>query len=177
MTETDRALLVNELASGLAALENAVASLDRPQWNWRCTPEAWTILECVEHVAITERFLLDLISGHATAGDPVYRPNFEKGILRAGADRNRKFQAPEPVKPTGRYATISAALDDLRAARAGTLQWLDASTADLRASTVPHPVAGRVSTYECLLLLAIHPPRHAAHIHEIRSHADFPAAN
>jgi hypothetical protein len=47
---------------------------------------------------------------------------------------------------------------------------------DLRNLFTPHPLLGEIDCYRCLLLLALHPARHAAQIEEIKLDPAFPKA-
>ncbi len=81
--------------------------------------------------------------------------------------RERRVLAPQALEPTGRFGSVEAAMDAFRYARARTLEFVRTCERDLRHEHTTHPVLGLIPGYNCLLLLASHPPRHAAQIREL----------
>jgi len=104
-------------------------------------------------------------------------PNREEVFLQVIADRSRKVESPEGARPQGRFANLTDAAAQFRSSRDATIGFVEQNTDDLRATEVthPHPMAGNVSTYEMLIIMAKHAERHALQIEEIRNSAAFRA--
>ena len=102
--------ILNALRRGqqvfLAALDGITEDLAAK----RPGPECWSALECVEHVAVSEDFLLSRIIQAEHADAPLINKPREAGILARGADRTRPAVSPEAVRPTGRFANLSDAV-------------------------------------------------------------------
>lgn len=130
---------------------------------------AWSVLDCAEHVAIAEQLMFRSVEKRRpTAASPDVAK--DALIQTVGLDRTRKFSAPEPARPAGRYATLEEAVVAFRAAREVTISFVNQASEDLRASTALHPIAGLIDAYQELLLMALHCERHAAQIEEISRH-------
>jgi DinB superfamily len=173
MNEADRRFLLSELQKGRAALLDAVAGVTDGQAAFRSAPDKWSILDCIEHVTAAETFLLRGII-QATPTEKAAGPSeLEGAILANGANRSRRFEAPESARPKGRFVSLGDAVAGFESARDRTLQYVVSDDGDLRACTMQHPLRGNVTGYECLLLLVMHPIRHAAQIEEIKSAMEY----
>jgi hypothetical protein len=129
--------------------------------------ERWSALECVEHVALSEEFLLSSIQ-QAEHGAARIDKGREAAILALGTDRTRPAVSPEAVSPRGRFASLSEAVRHFQASRAQTISYVENCSADLRSMLTTHPLLGTVNCYEVLLLIVVHPERHAKQIAGIR---------
>lgn len=132
-------------------------------------PGRWSILQCVEHIVLAEDHMLALVTAAELSSEPVINLRRERAIQELGADRTRKYEAPDVAIPTGRFPTLQAAVEHFLKSRERTIQFVRDCSEDLRAVMTDHPVLGRVNVYETLLLMVVHPLRHAKQIEEIRS--------
>ncbi len=173
MTDSERALVKEQLSAGREALLAAVEGLSEAQAGFKPSPEAWSILECLEHVAVAERQMLNMIQGAGEGGRPS-APDRDLAFAASARDRSRKFVAPDPAKPRGRYATLEEARRKFIEYRERTVAFVERCSDNLRTRNVLHPIAGQIDAYRCLLLIAAHPSRHAAQILEVRAHPAFP---
>lgn len=169
MDEREKTDILQLLEQGSSAMLAALAGFDEAAAARRPGPERWSALECAEHVAVVEETLLRLVSSAEAAAEPTTGRGREALIVRVGADRSRRIDAPERVRPTGRYATLAEAVSAFQLARAETLRFVASCTEDLRGRSMDHPRLGRVTAQEGLLLLAMHPARHARQVAEIRA--------
>ncbi len=132
-------------------------------------PGKWSALECVEHVTRAEEYLLSLFTSARRLETTVGSPEREARILALGLDRTKRIQSSEPGRPTGRFTTLAEALTGFAAAREQTMRAIDECGEDMRLKTAIHPIAGPVNCHELLLIMAVHPRRHAQQIAEIRA--------
>ena len=128
----------------------------------------WSILDCVEHVALAEWGMLRMTQKAEPGNAPTDLERDAK-ILQNGADRSRKTRSPEVALPTGRYATLAEAAAQFRTNREKTLAYVKETTDDLHKKQMQHPVAGPLDAYQCLLLMCAQPQRHIGQIAELRS--------
>lgn len=175
MTESELELIKEQLLAGREALLTAIAGLSHSQAAFKPWPEAWCILECVEHVAVGERKMLTMIERAERAeGQEPSSPERDRSYVTWAADRARKFSAPMVVIPKSRFATLDDARRSFLESRERTLKFVEQSPTDLRERKMLHPIAGPIDGYRCLLLMAAHPSRHAVQILEIHNHPGFP---
>lgn len=172
MLQAEKLELVQALMAGREALGESLAGLDEPLARRKPTRGGWSILECLEHVAVSEWHLLAQVKNAtpSDSGQPVENPLRESRILDRGKDRSRPVACPDPALPTGRFTTIPQALADFDSVRAQTIRGIMEFEADPRRFTAAHPVIpGPVNLVEIWLTMAVHPARHALQIHEIRN--------
>jgi len=167
MDSHDKTEILDALRRGQQAFLEASEGVPEDLAARSPAPGRWSALECAEHVAVSEDFLFSLLIEARPAGVPVVNPQREAGILARGADRTHPGVSPEVVRPTGRFSTLADALRHFLQSRAETIQFVETCAEDLRSRLTTHPLLGPVNGYETLLLMAVHPHRHARQIDEI----------
>jgi DinB superfamily len=169
MLSTEKLEIAHALQAGRTALGEALAGVDPPLARRKPARGGWSILECVEHVAVSEWHLLAQVRHATPIAQPLENPLRESRILERGVDRSRPVVCPEPGLPANRFATVQDALADFDAVRAQTLRNVEEFSGDPRSFLTEHPVIpGPVNLVEMWLTMAVHPARHALQIHEIR---------
>jgi hypothetical protein len=169
MDATDRQLILKLLAESREALLSAAANVSEERARIRPAPDQWSVLDCVEHVAITDHFMFTVITTQLAPAPPSGDRSREEFLLRELTNRTRKINAPDRARPTGRFPTLAAALEQFIQSRARSIEYVEQCDKDLRACTAPHPLMGPITGQEYLIILALHPARHAAQIREVRS--------
>lgn len=158
-------------------LRQAVKGLTPEQLSFKAAPERWSVAECVEHIALSETFLRGIadktLAAPAKADGLEARKANDAKILAMTPDRSQKFQAPEPLKPAGKFAG-KAGMAEFNRARKANLDYVKTTTADLRAHVAPHPVLKEMDVYQWLLTLSAHTERHTKQILEVKADAKFP---
>lgn len=145
-----------------------VEELSDEQAGARPGPEAWSVAEIAEHLALIERSVLRLMKGvlaqiEAAGGQgdgtaATMKPfSLEHHVERS---RTEKYVAPEMARPKG-----EAPLTDSLARLRRTREELHAlrpriEAADLNAVSYPHPAFGPLNVYEWLAFIGIHEARH-----------------
>jgi hypothetical protein len=160
--------LLAALNAGRGELLAAVEGMTDQQAAAKPAGGGWSVLEIVEHVAIGEKMLWRLLKTRSVAVEEELSRGREAVLYERLASRGKKVEAPEFVRPTGRYASLGEAVVAFLDARERTVEWLGKCDFDLRRRKVEHPLAGTVSAYEFILIMAAHPARHARQILEGR---------
>lgn len=165
----DKAEILRKLREGIDALAEALKGVEESAARRRPRRESWSVLECVEHLALTERALLQRLR-EATACDESREDRArETKFQDLALNRLRRIEAPEPVRPSSDSTSLAQALDNFLAVRMQTIGFVEGFRGDLRWWVTQHPLITRpVNCYEMLLLMAMHPNRHALQIVEIR---------
>src|SRR5215470_10274197 len=166
----EKELLLGLLQESRTRFLGSFSGVSDVQSRQRPADDCWSILDAVEHIAAAETHMLNLLV-HSRRPRRTDAPNREAIFMRVLPDRSRKMQSPEPGVPTGRYANLEQAAAQFRTAREGLIQFVTATQEDLRATEVthPHPLAGDVSSFEMVIIIAKHAERHALQIEEIKN--------
>jgi hypothetical protein len=168
MNSTERLELLNDLKSGKLAIANALAGVTEEMARRKPGPEKWSTLECMEHLAAAETYMLTKTKEAVRVAEPRINSVRERAIRERGADRTRRVESPEVAKPVGRFSTLEKAAEAFNTARNQAIDFVEGCEDDLRARITEHPLIGPVNCYENLLIMAAHPLRHAKQLQEIR---------
>ena len=169
MQQQEKLELFEQLKAGRVALGDAVAGVDEATAVLKPASGGWSILECVEHVVVTERYLLSRLQAATVADKPFEKWKREAKIAALAADRSRTIEAPPQAHPHGHYKALAEALAAFDATRAEVMRWVESCNNDLRCMMTDHIlIEGPVTCAEMLVMIAAHPKRHAQQIEEIR---------
>lgn len=177
------ALAQEDLERGLKHLEQsrsylvgATAGLSKKQWSFKASPDRWSPVEIVEHLALSEDFLMGLIKERVMKSPASNEPRdlraMDDKVLALIADRTFTAKAPEAVAPAGKFASPQKALQALLERRARTLEFLK-NTPDLRAHAADSPL-GKADAYQWLLFISAHTERHTKQLLEALADPKFP---
>lgn len=169
MEQAEKLEILGVLKSGRDALGRALEGVDDNLAHRKPSSGGWSILDCVEHMIESERYLLLRLQAATLTDQPFEKSRREAKIAALAADRNRRIEAPEPVHPRGRFENLHDALSAFDATRAGVIRWVESCAGDPRRMLTDHPlIEGPVTCSETLIMIAAHPARHAKQISEIR---------
>jgi hypothetical protein len=166
--------MLQMLAESRDQLVDATAGVSDEQSKMRPTPDRWSILECVEHVGRAENGMFGMLATQMVPSGAVGDRSREDRLIRGAVDRNQKVIAPDKAHPVGAFATLAEALDDFREKRGRTIAYIEGYAEDLRSCSMQHPVVGLCTGHEFLILMALHPARHAGQIREVRAALGLP---
>ena len=157
----------------------AVEGLSEAQWKFKAAPDRWSIAEVSEHIAVTEDTIWKLVSekimkSPASPEKAAEAKGKDEIILAKIPDRSRKAQAPEQLKPTGRWATRAALVKEFESSRDKEIAYLAETKEDLRSHFGDHPLLKTMDAYQWLLLNAAHCKRHTAQILEVKADPNYP---
>ena len=168
MEKVDREQLLRLLKASRKKLLESAEGLTDEQARMRPAEDRWSILECVEHVGQVEDTIFDAVTTKLAPSDVPADRTREQKIISGVTDRSRKVASPEHVKPAGKFASLADALAHFEQSRARSIEYVENCEGDLRAVTGPHPVLGQASGQEFMIIMALHPARHALQILEAR---------
>ena len=157
----------------------SISGLSEKQWTFKPAPDRWSVAETAEHITVSETTIMGLIQ-HPLMQSPAAPEKREqvKGkdqlILQKVPDRSHKAQAPEMLRPTGRWATEADLAKAFEDARKANMEYVRTTNDDLRDHFFDHPAFGTLDGYQWLLLLASHSARHTAQIEEVKADPNFP---
>lgn len=170
--------MLKHLQQTRQAFLDSITNLSDGQWTFRAGPDRWSIAEVAEHIAISETTIRELVTAKMLKEPAIARdPNTlsDEKLLAGLLDRTSRFQAPEMLKPTNRWATRDALTKEFLVAREKTTTYVSTTTDDLHGHGGPHPVFKVLDGYQWLLLLSGHSARHTAQIEEVKASNGYPA--
>ena len=181
LTSEQRAALVADLERSRQLLLTTASGLTPAQWNWKPTPDSWSVAECLDHVAIVEQLLNSrlarMVAAEADAEAAQRVAGRESVATLGGRSRENKRQAPEMARPTARFATLAEFEEHFTPLRLQTITFVQTTEAPLHALVEPHPALGELSAHQWLWFLSAHSERHAAQAQEVRQAPNFPPSD
>jgi DinB superfamily len=176
----ERAKVIKLLKDSQAETLEALEKLSDAQLKFKPAPERWSVLECAEHILLSEELLFSMVE-RAVGTKP--NPDWEvktKGktefLEDALAGRKGKAQAPEKIVPRGKLSREQV-IKKFEEARAVTLKFAEETKVPLKAHTLDHPspVFGTLNGYQWLIYIPNHNVRHNKQIAEVKEDAKFVA--
>jgi len=179
LTKKERERGMSELHATRKLFLDSVAGLSEAQWNFKPAPEAWSVAECAEHIALSEDRLYEMVTQKLMKAPAEPEKKAEvKGkdelILQQTIDRSQKFQAPEMLRPTHQWPSKDDLIAHFRESRDRTIAYVERTPDDLREHFVPHPGFKLLDGYQWLLLISAHSHRHTLQIEEVKANPNFP---
>jgi uncharacterized damage-inducible protein DinB len=169
-TQDPFAELTEFLRTTRSELKAAVLAVPREQHSRKPSPESWSVAEVLEHLALVERRITELLAAAALkAREDGGAPSVSGSIVGSIKlrDRSRRIEARESNLPS-RGLDSDAALAQLDAARDALLALVDdAQRVDLSTAVYPHPIFGELNGYQWLAFIGGHELRHTDQIHDI----------
>jgi len=176
--ETERELVVEQLAHSRERLVLAVEGLTSEQRSFRPAEDRWSIADCVEHITVLETMVLRSIQQALQASpEPAMQDEVrgkEKIILERVPARERHVRCPADFVPQGRWPDFEELVRQFEATRERSVRFSAVTQADLRNHFFPHPMLGLLDCYQWLLLVSAHCERHVRQMEEVKADPGFP---
>jgi hypothetical protein len=157
------------------ALMEAVNGLSEAQTKFKPTPEAWSVAEIVEHLAIVEGRILGRVSDLLASALPAPEAKGEDAdgvVFERVLDRTRKAMAPDFAHPKGQ--PLANSLEQFTVTRQRILDLVQSAPPNFRHYSSPHPRFGPLDSHQWLITLAGHCSRHTQQIAETKAAPGFP---
>jgi hypothetical protein len=173
MTTGERQRLVAHFEMTESWLVSEVNGLSDAQLRFKMTPESWSIMDVVEHLAIAEpQYWKNLQDSLKTPVKEGYKPEAtDAAILWYGIDRTNRTTTGEARVPHGAYASVKDSLAAFRTMRKTMLETARTSQDDFRGRQL---LGGNQDLYQWFLMISTHSQRHILQIREIKAHPAYP---
>jgi uncharacterized damage-inducible protein DinB len=169
MTPQERVEVIPMLEDSRAEFLAAVGSVSEEQAAAKPDPNRWSVLECVEHVTFVEDRFLKRLETAPRLNAPRLDKHKEADLAVRVPDRTTRADAPEVVRPTGRFRSLAQAMEQFNSNRDATIRFAKDRAAELYWLALEHPRFGPVNGSEFLVIIAGHARRHAAQIREAKT--------
>jgi len=179
MTKEERAKAIRMLQDSEKELLNLVSNLTDEQWDYRPSPFRWSAGEVAQHIMLSEGLLFGTVErAMASPVNPDWKAKTEGKndfLERVLVSRDRRAQAPEPIRPLGKISRAEV-MSRFKEARAKTIKFIEETNAPMKAHTVEHPfrVFNTLNAYQWLIYIPLHNMRHNQQIAEVKASSGFP---
>jgi hypothetical protein len=159
-------------------LFNTVSGLTEDQFNFKPSEEKWSIRECIQHIALAEVNLRQMVDASLNQpANPEKKGEIkvtDEQMIKMFTDRSGKFKASEPLKPEqSTFATATDALGNFKLNREKLIKFIKNTKIDLRNYISPGP-GGMLDAYQWILAIGAHSNRHTQQIAEVKADPNFP---
>ena len=177
-SETDRKYLVDNLARTREMIIRETTNLTKDQWDFKESPDRWSISEVVEHIAIWELLLSHEVSKALSAGlQPALNKDAKPDSIYVGFIMENKLHiSTEYTKPF--TYTLPMGLNDGKnnlawflKMRNESIDYLSTSKEDLRSYYFK---ASRPNIHQLYITIFGHSERHYRQITKIKAHPNYP---
>ena len=170
-----------DAASYFKETQKAVADqfkgMSQNQLKWKPADSVWSITDCVEHIALSEKNLFDWAMGTLkTEANPAKRSELKRSdeeVRKTITDRSFRVKTREGFIPTGQFGDAKQTLKVFDERREALIKYIKETKDDLRNHFAESPF-GLVDTYQLLLFLSAHTKRHTLQIEELKANPGFP---
>ncbi|RYU93318.1 DinB family protein [Emticicia agri] len=175
-TENDRQELIANLKKTRDSLVKETANLSMEQWNFRESPERWTIGEIVEHLGLWER-IFARETNIALRSKPTPELNASSKPDSWYIDfimEDKVHNAPDYARPTG----AMQGKDNLTAflkIREQTISFVETTQADFKVHFEPVGGGAYRNVHQLFIVQWGHVSRHIKQIKKVKNHPNYPA--
>ena len=179
LTDDERKKALDYLKLTQDKFLDSIRGLSEEQWKFKPAPDRWSVAEVAEHIGISETTIFGMITGQVmkSPADPSKRAGAkgkEDQIFKMIPDRTTKAQAPEILKPVGRWADRDSLTKEFKKNRETAIEFVKTTKEPLRDHFGPNPVFTELDAWQWILFMAAHSERHTAQINEVKADPKFP---
>ncbi|MDO6432891.1 DinB family protein [Flavitalea sp. BT771] len=172
LSRDEREFAGEYLAFTKRLLLDSVTGLSNALLEARTGPFAWSIAECMGHLAqsgeLTWKVLQDLLRQPPTPEKGVEIRVSVKQMMVIMTDRSRKLQTLSALDPAGKVTDFDLVRDRFTACRDRLIAFAWETENELKNRHTFHPATGTINLYQYLLLEGAHAARHVMQIEEIK---------
>jgi len=177
LTKKEREEAVSYFKETQKAVADEIKGMSDNQLKWKPADSVWSITDCVEHIALSEKNLFDWAMGTLkTEANPAKRAELKRSdeeIKKGITDRSFRVKTREGFIPTGQFGDAKQTLKVFDERREALIKYVKETKDDLRNHFAESPF-GLVDTYQLLLFLSAHTKRHTLQIEELKANPGFP---
>lgn len=178
LTDDERKMAIEHLTQTRDHMAKVLNGLTEEQLNFMPEEEAWTIAECVEHIAISENAFGGLIEKTVAAGpNPALKDSLkfkDDQLMGVIVDRSNRIKTSEPFEPSGKFGSYEATVKAFMDKRSEHINYVKTTEDDLRNRYCNDLPFGTVDGLQVVIFMAGHTERHVKQMEEIMANKLFP---
>ncbi len=177
ITEKEKKEAISYFKETQKALKDEIKGLTENQLKWKPADSVWSVAECVEHIALSEKNIFDMAMGTLkSSADPSKRAQLkfdDEAVKKFITDRSFRVKTREGFIPTGQFGNTEKTFAVFNERREALIKYMKDTKDDLRNHFAEFPF-GLLDTYQVLIFLSGHTRRHTLQIIEVKSLPGFP---
>jgi hypothetical protein len=178
LSKEERKKAIENLKVSQVELQNQIKGLSEEQLNFKATTEAWSIAECVEHIAIAENNIFGIVQMTLQEEpDPSKRSEVQmtdEQVLGLITSRDQKVKTRKEFEPTNSFRSYVETVSAFNEKRKSNMKYVKSTDDDLRNRYFQFPF-GTIDSYQVILFMSGHTQRHIDQIKEVKASDSFPA--
>ncbi len=178
LSDDERKMAVKHLTETSEHMFKVLKGLNEEQLNFKSEEGAWSIAECVEHLAISENAFGGLIQKTVAAGpNPALKDSVkmkDEELLGIITNRDHKVKTREPFEPTGKFGSHEATTKAFMDKRSEHIAYIGSTEDDLRNRFSNDLPFGTIDGFQLVLFMSGHTERHVKQMEEVMAHKLFP---
>lgn len=177
ISKEERSKAIDHLKKTNVELLKTVKGLSEAQLNYKPTADAWSVAECVEHIAISETNIFGIVQMTLKNDpDPSMRSEVkmsDEQLVGVIESREQKVKTRPEFEPSNKFGSYDATLMEFKNKRKSNMKFVKSSEDDLRNRYFDFPF-GKVDAYQVVLFMSGHTKRHTDQIKEVMASEGFP---
>ncbi|MEC7753283.1 DinB family protein [Roseivirga sp. UBA1976] len=179
INKEERQLALKHLKSTQSDLSRLAKGLSDVQLNYKPDKSAWSIAECIKHIALTEDNIWNYFVATAWASEPKADRRDEvvmtdEQLIAAIESRANKVKTNEAFEPSQLKVAPLEALELFQKSRKSHIAAFEEANNAMRHQYASLPF-GIIDGYQAVLFLSAHTRRHIEQIKEVMASPGFPA--
>ncbi|MEQ9303547.1 MAG: DinB family protein [Marinoscillum sp.] len=177
LSNEERKKALAEFKNSQKNLISTLKGLSSAQMNYKPADSVWSIAECLEHIAISEKNLYGMVEmSLSQAKDESTESVFtDEKLIEIITSRQQKVKTRKEFEPTNQFGSADGSLEAFKIQRAANMEFVKTTDKDLRNYFFDFPF-GPTDTYQVLLFISAHSQRHVDQIKALKKSAGFPEA-
>ncbi|MBA4056288.1 MAG: hypothetical protein C0490_16355 [Marivirga sp.] len=178
LTAEERSVVIDMLEENSRKFLAGIERISEAQWQYKPAADRWSVAETAEHITLSEGLLLSIAQQSLKSADEGKRASAlegkENSVIERLKDRSQKADAPDVIRPTGKFATRKELIEAFKLAREKTMIYVKTTNDPLKNHIVSHPLFGELTAYQWLVMIPAHANRHVDQLEEVKKLKDFP---
>lgn len=178
LSTEDRKMMIKHLTETRERMNEVLDGLTYVQFHYKPDPTSWSIAECMEHLALTEKMFVQTVHKSVEEGPkPALKDSLvfkDKEIMPMVADRSQKVKTSKPFEPSGKFGSTEETLEVLLSTRSELLEYVKTTDDDLRNRYNSDLPFGTVDGVQLIVFIAGHMERHVLQMEEVMKDEGFP---